>query len=73
VSLGSEVVTPISPTPRNQIADSNGTGQAMGQAPGCEMSRHAVFAECPQCGGGMAPEHAHYRCTSCGWRDSCCD
>ena len=42
-------------------------------APTCEMSRHTVFAECPQCGGGMAPEHAHYRCTGCGWRDSCCD
>jgi exosome complex RNA-binding protein Csl4 len=39
----------------------------------CETSRFAIFAECPHCGGDMAPEHAHYRCTSCGWRDSCCD
>jgi hypothetical protein len=39
----------------------------------CETSRHGIFTECPQCGGGMAPEHAHYRCTGCGWRDSCCD
>ncbi|MDH3294355.1 MAG: hypothetical protein OER95_08555 [Acidimicrobiia bacterium] len=36
-------------------------------------SRHAVFEECVHCGGEMAPEHAHYRCRSCGWRDSCCD
>ncbi|MEM7326823.1 MAG: hypothetical protein AAF531_27310 [Actinomycetota bacterium] len=36
-------------------------------------SRHAVFQECPQCGGDMAPEHAHFRCGGCGWRDSCCD
>jgi hypothetical protein len=35
--------------------------------------RYAVFAECPTCGGSMAPEHAHYRCVACGWRDSCCD
>jgi hypothetical protein len=39
----------------------------------CEMSRHGIFLDCPQCGGDMAPEHAHYRCTGCGWRDSCCD
>lgn len=36
-------------------------------------SPHAIFSECPLCGGGMRPEHAHYRCTECGWRDSCCD
>ena len=39
----------------------------------CLRSPLGVFDECPHCGGGMAPEHAHYRCTSCGWRDSCCD
>jgi hypothetical protein len=39
----------------------------------CEMSRYATFSECPLCGGAMQPEHAHYRCTGCGWRDSCCD
>lgn len=39
----------------------------------CEMSRHGIFLDCPQCGSDMAPEHAHYRCTGCGWRDSCCD
>ncbi|MEM9131277.1 MAG: hypothetical protein AAF962_18260 [Actinomycetota bacterium] len=39
----------------------------------CETSRFAVFASCPMCDGDMAPEHAHFRCVSCGWRDSCCD
>jgi hypothetical protein len=39
----------------------------------CETSPHAVFTECPHCGGAMQPEHAHYRCSGCGWRDSCCD
>lgn len=28
---------------------------------------------CWNCGAAMQPEHAHYRCGSCGWRDSCCD
>ena len=41
--------------------------------PRCELSRHAIFPECPQCGGDMHAEHAHYRCGDCGWRDSCCD
>ncbi len=36
-------------------------------------TRFGVFAECPHCGGALAPEHAHYRCGACGWRDSCCD
>jgi len=31
-----------------------------------------TFADCPHCGGDMTPEHAHFRCRSCGWRDSCC-
>jgi hypothetical protein len=39
----------------------------------CDRSPLAPLAECPQCGGALTPEHAHYRCTSCGWRDSCCD
>jgi transposase-like protein len=36
-------------------------------------NRFAVFSECPHCGGSLSPEHAHFKCTSCGWRDSCCD
>jgi hypothetical protein len=41
----------------------------------CVLDRSplARFAECPLCGGDLAPEHAHYRCGACGWRDSCCD
>jgi hypothetical protein len=33
----------------------------------CELS-----TVCPDCGVAMSPEHAHYRCPSCGYRDSCC-
>jgi len=28
--------------------------------------------QCPDCGTQMQPEHAHYRCLACGYRDSCC-
>lgn len=27
---------------------------------------------CPNCNTLMQPEHAHYRCLTCGYRDSCC-
>ncbi|HQT99833.1 MAG TPA: hypothetical protein PLG60_04950 [Acidimicrobiales bacterium] len=43
------------------------------EPPGTCSNRFAVFAECPHCGGGLHPEHAHFRCGTCGWRDSCCD
>lgn len=44
-----------------------------GTAGVCNRSPFGTFVDCPHCGGDMAPEHAHYRCTACGWRDSCCD
>ncbi|WP_436796269.1 hypothetical protein [Actinospongicola halichondriae] len=34
----------------------------------CDLS-----TQCWHCGGQLRPEHAHYRCTQCGQRDSCCD
>ena len=48
-------------------------GSSESNVAACDTSRHGIFSECPQCGGAMAPEHAHYRCRACGWRDSCCD
>ncbi len=41
----------------------------------CPVERSALgtFAECPLCGDDLVPEHAHFRCSACGWRDSCCD
>jgi hypothetical protein len=43
--------------------------------PSCRLDRGplAPFDACPICDSAMAPEHAHFRCTACGWRDSCCD
>ena len=34
---------------------------------------YGIFHECPHCGGELSPEHAHFKCRTCGWRDSCCD
>lgn len=53
------------------MPDAAGPTRSDGNA--CRTSPHAVFAWCPACDGPLAPEHAHYRCTECGWRDSCCD
>lgn len=41
----------------------------------CRPARSALgtFDACPHCGGALAAEHAHFRCSECGWRDSCCD
>jgi hypothetical protein len=33
----------------------------------CDLS-----TTCPNCGSQMQPEHAHYKCAACGYRDSCC-
>jgi tRNA(Ile2) C34 agmatinyltransferase TiaS len=33
---------------------------------------HDLDTVCPQCQTQMRPEHAHYRCPACGYRDSCC-
>lgn len=38
------------------------------QPAACDLS-----TQCGHCGGPMVPEHAHYRCTICFQRDSCCD
>jgi hypothetical protein len=31
-----------------------------------------LASTCPLCNTLMQPEHAHYRCVTCGYRDSCC-
>ena len=31
-----------------------------------------LASTCPNCGTMMQREHAHYRCATCGYRDSCC-
>jgi hypothetical protein len=33
----------------------------------CDLS-----TTCPNCNTQMQPEHAHYKCAACGYRDSCC-
>jgi hypothetical protein len=71
-SIASDLVTlstPELPFP----APAASTGGVDLVDPRCARSPLGTFAECPMCGGEMRPEHAHERCSSCGWRDSCCD
>ena len=35
--------------------------------PACDLT-----TTCPTCLVEMQPEHAHYKCPTCGYRDSCC-
>ncbi|NBR67635.1 MAG: hypothetical protein EBS48_00730 [Actinobacteria bacterium] len=56
------------PTP----ADTTGTAVPAVVFDACR-ARYGTFSECPLCGHGLIPEHAHFKCTGCGWRDSCCD
>ncbi len=36
------------------------------------MNKADLSITCPTCATLMQPEHAHYRCSRCGYRDSCC-
>ncbi len=36
-------------------------------------NRFGTYPMCPLCDGALHAEHAHFKCASCGWRDSCCD
>ncbi|HUS28767.1 MAG TPA: hypothetical protein VMZ53_09660 [Kofleriaceae bacterium] len=38
----------------------------------CPTKACDLSTTCPSCGQQMQPEHAHYRCGGCGYRDSCC-
>ncbi len=40
--------------------------------PGVKACPTDLSVHCPTCGTKMQPEHAHYRCVACGYRDSCC-
>lgn len=61
------------PTIASTTADRPEPGSPGAVAGVCARSPLGTFLDCPHCGGDLAPEHAHFRCTGCGWRDSCCD
>ena len=53
--------------PPSTIARSEAESPAASQAPRgtCDLE-----VTCPTCSTLMQPEHAHYRCATCGYRDS---
>jgi hypothetical protein len=48
-------------------ADAEAAEQAAEAQKQCDLS-----TTCPNCSAEMVPEHAHYKCAACGYRDSCC-
>jgi Zn finger protein HypA/HybF involved in hydrogenase expression len=36
------------------------------------LAKADLSITCPTCATEMRPEHAHYKCPQCGYRDSCC-
>jgi hypothetical protein len=56
----------VSKPPTVIHADRMDTAQA-DAAKQCDLS-----TTCPNCNTEMQPEHAHYKCAACGYRDSCC-
>jgi hypothetical protein len=57
------------PTARGAVAAPIIAADTVG---GCR-SVQGTYPECPLCGADLFPEHAHFKCSGCGWRDSCCD
>jgi hypothetical protein len=51
-------------TEKDRVPDSNSA-----EVKACPAD---LSIQCPTCGTEMQPEHAHYRCLRCGYRDSCC-
>lgn len=57
------------------VSENTTTSAPVGSVAGFDTcrARYGTFPECPLCNGELTPEHAHFKCRSCGWRDSCCD
>jgi tRNA(Ile2) C34 agmatinyltransferase TiaS len=53
------------------VDDTVETGQ-VGRVERTERTECDLSTTCPSCGAQMQPEHAHYKCPACGYRDSCC-
>ncbi|MEA2460747.1 MAG: hypothetical protein QOH90_924 [Actinomycetota bacterium] len=50
-----------------QLAQESVSTEAETPAPTCDLN-----VACPVCDIQMEQEHAHMRCPTCGYRDSCC-
>jgi ribosomal protein L40E len=49
-----------------------GTHESAAATPSDDASHCDLSTVCPECGADLLPEHAHYSCRHCGYRDSCC-
>ena len=68
----------VTPGPPPKVAPSPSTLERGQPAPAIVQTAQAprgtcdLSMTCPTCSTLMQPEHAHYRCMTCGYRDSCC-
>jgi len=74
MSEGADTLTRMDRFPRSTLPPTEveallAPRPAPGEAP---KSKCDLSSTCPTCGTVMQPEHAHYRCLTCGYRDSCC-
>lgn len=73
-----EAVATLAPTavarrPPRQVEAAGVACAAAAEVPvEAAAEEHDLSTTCPSCGTEMRPEHAHYRCPACGYRDSCC-
>jgi hypothetical protein len=59
----------------NRLARGTVPGHEPNASPGSNDRKKStcdLSVTCPTCLIAMRPEHAHYRCPQCGYRDSCC-
>jgi hypothetical protein len=62
-----EAVATVAPTAISKPPEVVASEPEAQEPPECDLS-----TTCPNCGTEMVPEHAHYKCGACGYRDSCC-
>ena len=66
VSYDAHMPTDVKPA---ATTDARPVSETLGAVKACPTD---LSIQCPTCGTAMQPEHAHYRCLRCGYRDSCC-
>lgn len=71
-TLPPSAFVPLLPGNPQQVRTPPSTIERIAQASHAPRGTCDLAVTCPNCSTLMTPEHAHYRCSTCGYRDSCC-
>lgn len=71
-SLPPSAFVPLAPGNPQEVKPAPTTIERLADAAHAPRGTCDLASTCPTCGTLMTPEHAHYRCATCGYRDSCC-